>query len=169
MKPIPPEIGQLQCDIDRQKSGLNKWWPRYDLSITGTKLLLLTSKKLANSKTSHYKIDLANTKNKYKKLGEEPYLGRLRGTFDNHQYHLFDTGLKKSEIKPGMKAVERRQYASIIYPPDKFGDKNPRKLEVYLPLITEKQPTEFYSWVDDDLKKENIFFEYNQQKLKKVN
>lgn len=108
MKPIPPEIGHFQCDIERIKSGLNKWWPRYDLSITGTKFTLLTSKKLANSKTSHYKIDLANANGKYKKLGEEPYLGRLRGTFDNHQYHLFDTGVKKSEIKANSKLVERR-------------------------------------------------------------
>jgi hypothetical protein len=71
-------------------------------------------------------------------------------------------------MKPGAKGVERRQYATIIYPPDKFGDKNPRKLEVYLPLITERQPTTFHSWPDNDLKKSNIYFEYNQQKLKKL-
>lgn len=38
-----------------------------------------------------------------------------------------------------------------------------------MPLITEKHPTEFHSWEDNDMKKENIFFEYNQQKLKKLN
>jgi hypothetical protein len=56
----------------------------------------------------------------------------------------------------------------VVYPPDKFGDKNPRKLEVYLPMIPELKPTTFFSWPDDEYKKSNIYFEYNQQKLKKL-
>lgn len=101
MKPIPPEIGQFQCDILRSKGGFNKFWPKYSLMITGGNAELLSSKKLANSKTSHYKIDLANVENRYRKSDEQPYLGRLRGTFSNHEYHIFDAGLKQSDIKPG--------------------------------------------------------------------
>jgi len=93
-KPIPAEIGQILCDIERNNSGFNKFWPKYTLKMGDSTVELLTSKKLANSKTSHYKIDLANIENRYKKIDEESYIGRLRGTFTNHEYHLFDTGLK---------------------------------------------------------------------------
>ena len=52
---------------------------------------------------------------------------------------------------------------TIIYPADKLGDKGPRKLEVYLPLIEEDEtPTTYVSWKDDELKKSNVFFEYSQ-------
>ena len=55
---------------------------------------------------------------------------------------------------------------TIIYPADKLGDKGPRKLEVYLPLIEEDEtPTTYVSWKDDELKKSNVFFEYSQQKV----
>lgn len=137
------------------------------MSITGTNHELLHSKKLANSKTSHFRIDL-NADSKYTKSDEDAYLGRLRGTFSNHEYHIFDNGLKSTDMKPGVKGVERRQYGTIVYPPDKFGDKNPRKLEVYLPMVLEKRPTQYHSWPDNEYKKSNIFFEYNQQKLKKL-
>jgi len=71
-------------------------------------------------------------------------------------------------MKPGVKGDERRNMATIIYPPDKFGDKNPRKLEVYLPMITDQMQTTYSSWPDTEIRKSNIFFEYNQQKLKKL-
>ena len=161
MKPIPPEIGQLQCDIERNTSGLNKFWPKYVLTLTDSKKELLTSKKLANSKTSHYRIDLADD-GQYRKPEEESqsYIGRLRATFSNHEFYIYDTGLKQGEMKPGAEGVGRRQYGTVIYAPDKFGTRNPRKLEVYLPLIEGKMPTKYLSWPDTDQRKQNIYFEY---------
>lgn len=66
MKSLPHEIGQLKCQIERNNSGMNKFWPKYTVILDGTKLALLSAKKLANSKTSHYRIELANSNNKYK-------------------------------------------------------------------------------------------------------
>jgi hypothetical protein len=162
LKPVPAEIGMVQCELTRNKSGFNKFWPRYELSVSGSKTPLLSSKKLANSKTSHYRIELANVDSKYKKDNEEPYIGRLRGTYSNYEFYIFDTGLKESDMKPGQAGAVRRQLGTLIYPPDKFGDKNPRKLEAYLPLVDDDNPKDIGSWPDDDYKKSNIFFEYNQ-------
>ena len=66
MKPLPVDIGMLQCEIERNTSGFNKFWPKYTLSLTENRVDLLNSKKIANSKTSHYKINLSNCENKYK-------------------------------------------------------------------------------------------------------
>ena len=66
MKPIPPELGMLQLILERNKSGFNKFWPKYTLSISNNKLELIHSKKLANSSTAHYKIEISNAEG-YKK------------------------------------------------------------------------------------------------------
>lgn len=31
MRPVPPNIGQIQCTIVRHKSGFNRLWPKYTL------------------------------------------------------------------------------------------------------------------------------------------
>ena len=162
MKPLPPGIGMVQCEIERNQSGFNKFWPKYTLSLTSNRVELLNCKKQANSKTPHYKINLSNSENKYKQKGEEEYIGRLRATFNNQEFYIFDKNPKASDIKPGSGEVPRRQLGTILYPSDKMGDKAPRKLEVYLPLIEEDEtPKSYVSWLDNEFKKSNIFFEYS--------
>ena len=45
MTPVPPRIGQIQCTITRNKSGMNRFWPKYILSLSATNQFLLTGKK----------------------------------------------------------------------------------------------------------------------------
>jgi len=66
MKPLPVEIGQLQCTIERNSSGFNKFWPKYTLMLSSNSSPMLSSKKLAKSKTSHYRIEIANQSEKFK-------------------------------------------------------------------------------------------------------
>lgn len=170
LKPVPVEFGQLQCDIERNSHGMNKFWPKYTVSLGGNHIGLLSAKKLANSKTSHYRIELTDPNNKYQKADTEHYIGRVRANYSNHEFYIFDTGCNPADLKKqkSPEGVERRQYGTVIYAPDKFGDKNPRKMEVYLPMITCDNQN-LMSWPDDELKKSNLYFEYNQQKLKKIN
>ena len=50
MRPIPPKIGQIQCTITRHKNGMNRFWPKYTLSLSSTNQFLLTGKKRAGNK-----------------------------------------------------------------------------------------------------------------------
>ena len=58
MLPIPPKIGQIQCSIMRHKNGMNRFWPKYTLSLSSTNQFLLTGKKRAGNKTSNYMITM---------------------------------------------------------------------------------------------------------------
>jgi len=33
-RPIPPELGHIQCTIERDKKGMNKFWPKYTLHLS---------------------------------------------------------------------------------------------------------------------------------------
>lgn len=78
---------------------MNKFWPKYTVILDETKVALLSAKKLANSKTSHYRIELANANNKYKNQDEDHYLGRLRANFGNHEFYIYDTGINSADVK----------------------------------------------------------------------
>lgn len=91
---------------------------------------------------------------------------------NNSQFYIFDTGIKKNEVKAGqVNNLVRKQYGSIIYNSDKYGNKGPRQIEVYLPLVDDESMhnQQIMSWPDDELKKQNIHFEYQQQKLMSQN
>lgn len=128
---------------------MNKFWPKYTVILDGTKLALLSAKKLANSKTSHYRIELANSNNKYKQQDEEHYIGRVRASAGNHEFFIFDTGINPADVnKKGVEGPERRQFGTIVYSKDKYGDKNPREMKVYLPMIDDST-TNYMSWPDN--------------------
>jgi hypothetical protein len=66
-------------------------------------------------------------------------------------------------MKKGQGGVERRQLGTIISPSDKIGNKEPRRLQVYLPHIgDDENPAAYISWKDNEQKKTNIEFEYGQ-------
>ena len=118
---------------------------------------MLTSKKIAKSKTSHYRIEVTNDSQKYVKDADDVYLGRLRGTLSNQILYIFDKGLKESDIKLGSGSIKRRQLGTICYAQDHYKDKHPRKMEIFLPFI---QDNLMSTWNDDESKKLNISFEY---------
>lgn len=105
MAPLPPEIGMVQCTIERNKSGFNKINPKYILSIQScdlesTPLMMLESKKV-QSKTTHLRVEINTGNQKYMSKQEENYIGRVRSNMNNNQFYIFDTGIKKNEIKAG--------------------------------------------------------------------
>lgn len=58
MKPVPPNIGQIQCTIHRHKSGFNRLWPKYTLHLSDGNKFLLCGKKRTGNATSNYMITL---------------------------------------------------------------------------------------------------------------
>ena len=64
----------------------------------------------------------------------------------------------------------RRQLGSILYDSDSFKKKDLRQIKVYLPLISsDKCPNSVASWPDNEMKKLSVDFEYQQQKIHKIN
>ena len=97
MRPIPPELGVIQCTIERNSSGMNKFWPKYILKLSGDIKnvgLMLEAKKIAQSKTPHYRIVINTGISKYSTKEEEDYLGRLRANHTKSEYHIFDSGAR---------------------------------------------------------------------------
>ena len=92
MKPIPREIGQIQCNIIRDKSGLNKINPKFYMELSYGKKAMLKAEKLQFSSTAHYKIIINSDEAKYLKNKDESYLGRLRGNLGQSQFYIFDKG-----------------------------------------------------------------------------
>ena len=159
MKPIPKQIGYVQCTIERNTSGVNKFFPKYTLKLSDGNKTMLIGDKISNSATSHYKINIDSSIPK-----ADTYLGRLRGNFGSTQMYIYGKGLNPKEAnKLGIdfKAQIRNQYGTIFYnEKDNFGKKIPRHMEVYIPHISEDM-NEVTFWEDKaDKKKENINFEY---------
>lgn len=55
---------------------------------------MLEAKKIAQSKTPHYRIVINTGISKYSTKEEEDYLGRLRANHTKSEYHIFDSGAK---------------------------------------------------------------------------
>jgi tubby and related proteins len=58
MKPVLPNIGQIQCTIVRHKGGFNRLWPKYTLHLSDGNKFLLCGKKRSGNATSNYMITL---------------------------------------------------------------------------------------------------------------
>ena len=100
MQPIPPDIGVIQCIVERNNKGLNKLWPKFVLKLLDGNVdikfntTMLVASKIKNSKTPHYRILLGN---KPESKNGDNYIGRLRGNLANNEFYIFDTGLNYKE------------------------------------------------------------------------
>lgn len=153
MRPIPPELGVVQCTIERIKSGTSKLWPKYLLKFFGQEsksITLLQASKIAQSKTPHYRIVIGSNKVKSTiNIDEADYLGKLRSNSKKTVYQLFDSGEKPSRDAEG---TIRRQYGHIEY-----GSKGSKKMQVFLPLISpNSSSTEYASWDEYLFKNEDL-------------
>ena len=101
--------------------------------------IVMRAVKLFESATTHYKISVVQTSSKFGSMismgssEDESYIGRLRSTFGNSSWYIFDGGANPKDKKSaGMKM--RRQFGTILYSDkDKLGKKVPRNMEVYVP------------------------------------
>jgi hypothetical protein len=62
MKPLPALIGQVQCTIERSKSGFDRLFPKYSLSLSNGNRYMLTGKKRGMNSTSNYMITIDQQK-----------------------------------------------------------------------------------------------------------
>ena len=130
MKPLPKEVGILECTIMRNKSGFNYWNPKYTLVMSDGERFLLNGKKRGGNKTSNYLITLDQDKLKKKGQG---YLGKLRANFMGTEFVIYDQGENPKKAKNV--DLIRREMASVLYESNVLGSKGPRKMRVLIPAI----------------------------------
>ena len=130
MRPIPPKIGQVQCTITRHKNGMNRFWPKYTLSLSSTNQFLLTGKKRAGNKTSNYMISMDQ-----EKIGKggSGFLGKVRSNFLGTEFSLYDHGKNPDDAKTSEEV--REQHGVIQYETNVLGSKGPRRMKVLLPMV----------------------------------
>ena len=111
MRPIPPQIGYVQCTIERNNSGINRICPLYYLKLSEGNKYIMTGDKMANSTTSNYKITVGQSKSD----NTENYIGKIRSNFKNTHFYIYGEGINRNEAKKNPSKQIRRQYGSIIY------------------------------------------------------
>lgn len=125
------KIGQIRTTIERQKSGFNRLWPKYTLSLSdGSKFLLNGKKRTANA-TSNYLISLDQEKLDKKSKG---YLGKVRSNFLGTEFYIYDTGKNPEKCK-NMDEI-RCQHGVVQYETNVLGSKGPRRMKVLLPNVS---------------------------------
>ena len=130
MKPLPKEVGILECTIVRNKSGFNFWNPKYTLVLSEGERFLLNGKKRGGNKTSNYMITLDQDGLKKKGKG---FLGKVRANFMGTEFVIYDQGENPTKVKDISQA--RREMASVLYESNVLGSKGPRKMRVIIPAI----------------------------------
>ena len=130
MRPIPPKIGQIQCTITRHKNGMNRFWPKYTLSLSSTNQFLLTGKKRAGNKTSNYMISMDQEKVGKNGTG---FLGKVRSNFLGTEFSLYDHGKNPDSAKSPEEV--REQHGVVQYETNVLGSKGPRRMKVLLPMV----------------------------------
>jgi len=98
MRPLPRKM-MVQCSIRRDKSGFNRFWPKYICHLSnGGKFLLVGKKRAANNTSNYlisYNMDCLESKPPF-------YLGKLRSNFLGTEFNVYDHGFspkKNSNIE----------------------------------------------------------------------
>lgn len=98
MQPIPFEVGLLQFEIQRKKSGFNILHPNFHLYLEkkgGEKVSVLYAKKRAFNKTANFLISTEKSKNR---RNVEECLGKLRSNENRERYFLYNDGENPKNI-----------------------------------------------------------------------
>lgn len=96
MKPLPALIGQVQCTIERSKSGFDRIFPKYTLSLSNGNRYMLTGKKRGMNSTSNYMITIDQAKFAKDNNG---YLGKVRSNFLGTEFYIFDSKENPKKVK----------------------------------------------------------------------
>lgn len=139
LNPAPKNAGMIECRIIRERSGLNKLFPKYILE-SDSGIFLMTAKKQKNNKTSNYAISMSKIDNGSKET--DAFLGKLRSNFLGLEFTAYGTGLNPKKIDPGMSQVHamqlaRQELVAVQYSSSLWGSKprGPRKMGAVIPHV----------------------------------
>lgn len=141
LNPSPKHAGLIECRIVRERSGLNKLFPRYVME-SDAGVFLLSARKQKHNKTSNYWISMSQ-----EDVGkdDEAFLGKLRSNFFGLEFASYGTGLNPKKIDRSMPQVHAIQLArpelvAVHYSSSLWGSKprGPRKMCAVIPRVQPK-------------------------------
>lgn len=138
MRPCP-RGAQIQCTIKRDRSGFNRFFPKYHCFLSHGPQYLMTGKKKAYNKTSNYLLSYKKDELKKKSLY---YLGKLRSNFMGTEFNVYDGG--ENPKKTHDPNLVRENLGVVIYESNLLGARGPRKMKVLIPEV--KTTGEIYSF-----------------------
>ena len=95
MNPLVKNV-TLKCQIKRDKSGINRLYPKYYMYMSNGLKYLMAGKKAAFNKTSNYVVSM-HRKDFSKDLPS--YLGKVRSNFLGTEFTLYDNGVNPKKVK----------------------------------------------------------------------
>mmetsp|Transcript_53225 Transcript_53225/g.142390 ORF Transcript_53225/g.142390 Transcript_53225/m.142390 type:complete len:463 (-) Transcript_53225:223-1611(-) len=137
--PVPRNGGMIECRIIRDRSGLNKLFPKYTLESDSGIFLMVAKKQ--KQKTSHYCLSMS--KQEPLKDGEgDTFLGKLRSNFLGLEFVAFSPGLNPQKMDPQMSQAHaiqlvRQELVAVQYSSSLWGSKprGPRKMTAIIPRV----------------------------------
>ena len=126
----------LQCTIRRDKSGFNRLFPKYYMSISEGLIFLLAAKKRGGSRTSNYMV---TTNQKDFNTKSSSFVGKVRSNFLGTEFMIYDNGLnpKRKGANPNnvRSEIGVALYVFFIQESNIMGSKGPRKMRVLTAAI----------------------------------
>jgi tubby-related protein 1 len=131
-KPTPQDKGIVQCHIKRNKSGRNKTFPEYVLSLRDQDRFLMCSKKRRHQKTANYLISMQRGD---MDKSSENTLGKLRANFLGTEFTVYDNGVNYKDAFAEQDQDIRQELGLVLYAKNVLGSKAPRKMKVCVPTV----------------------------------
>jgi len=139
MAPAPKTAGMIECRIVRERSGINKLYPKYTLE-SDSGVFLMCAKKQSQNKTSNYALSTSKADLVSKDCDE--FVGKLRSNFLGLEFTAYGTGLNPKKIDSSMAQAHaiqlaRQELVAVQYSSSLWGKKprGPRKMTALLPRV----------------------------------
>jgi hypothetical protein len=138
LQPLPKSVGMMECRIIRERSGMNRMFPKYILE-SDAGVFFMAAKKQKHNKTSNYAIVMS-------KCDEgkdcDSFLGKLRSNFLGLEFISYGAGLNPKKIDTTMSQVHaiqlaRQELVAVQYSSSLWGSKprGPRKMCAVIPRV----------------------------------
>lgn len=135
----PPQVGMIQCYVERDKSGFKKLHPEYYLYLDRPKEqkdkeqhFLLAGRKRKKNKTSNYLISM-DKEDLHRNSGN--FYGKVRSNFVGTEFTVYDKGEKPTK-DGGLQ--QRQELAAVLYQTNILVSKGPRQMQVAVPRVDEQ-------------------------------
>lgn len=139
LSPAPKGPGMIECRIIRERTGLNKFFPKYTLE-TDAGTFLMCAKKQTKNKTSNYAVSMSQVDGEGKE--GESCLGKLRSNFSGLEFSAYGSGLNPKKIDQSMSQshaiqLARQEFVAVQYSSSLWGHKprGPRKMSCVIPRV----------------------------------
>jgi tubby-related protein 1 len=137
-EPVPRPAGMLQCRIVRDRSGLNKLYPKYRME-SDAGVFMMQAQKQKQNKTSNYAICCSQSGGGKESEG---FIGKLRSDFMGLEFVAYGPGLNPSKCSskgPATEAIQqvREEMVAVQYSSSLWGSKprGPRKMNIVIPRV----------------------------------